>query len=252
MRAARRRRRARCATCPNAVVEHRPQLGLARARAPAGALRPRGGRLPRARGGALPGAGFYRRLARATRRARGARRASRAAASRSRRRAVARRSAARRAPAPSSGSPARPSRGRRRRPRRSCSRRRPGAAGARARARRRARPARRPPRRRPGVWLPERPLPAPLRRTSPNAGEATPASVVAGRSLQLHDEVGELAGARAGGGARRPGRRARPRAAPSGSRNVRRPAAIARHAARRPRPGSTIPSRSRPRRFSRT
>ena len=77
----------------------------------------------------------------------------------------------------------------------------------------------------PGVWLPERPLPAPLRLTSPNASELTLASVVAGRSLQRTTRSGSC-------DTRSPGwcdaTRSIPATAgsPSGSRNVPRPVAM--------------------------
>ena len=101
----------------------------------------------------------------------------------------------------------------------------------------------------PGVWLPERPLPAPLRVTSPKLSDVTPVRVVAGRSLQRTTRSGSWS-------TRSPGWCSRTRSTPatagepSGSWNVRSPASM-RASSSSAAAGSTMPSRSRPRRFRR-
>ena len=225
---------------PEAIVVHHPRLGLGelvRQQVRYG----RGAVGFRAAGGALAGGGFYRRLARATVHA-GPRVAGcvvlAAGVGRGRRGASARRAATR----PLAR------RGRHRRPPRPWRRRRP-ARGARTGSRGACAPGATTAQASPGVWLPERPLPVPGRSTSPKLGECTPASVVAGRSLHCTTRSGSWS-------ARAPTwcsatRSTRATAgAPSGSVNVARPAAIDASSASAS-DGSTIPSRSRPRRFRR-
>ena len=73
----------------------------------------------------------------------------------------------------------------------------------------------------PGVWLPERPEPAPRRRTVPKRSERSTAAPVAGARRPADHEVGQPVGVLAGvvvGGC---GRRTRPPAPPSASRSSR-------------------------------
>ena len=226
---------------PDAAVVHRPQLGVA------GLVRQqvrygRGAVGFRDAGGALAGAGFYRRLARATAQA-GPRTAACVALAQAcgrRRRGASRRRAATRPLGPSPSTPqtaatvaaTSASRGGRCGARGPCA---PGTTTAQAS---------------PGVWLPERPLPVPRRRTSPKRRRVHAGQRRRGPLAPLHDEVGQLARRARRRGARRRGRRSRPPARRRDRGTSRGPSAIARSSASAS-AGSTIPSRSRPRRFRR-
>jgi hypothetical protein len=103
----------------------------------------------------------------------------------------------------------------------------------------------------PAVWLPERPLPWPRRFTVPNRGDTTSVSRVAGRSLHRTMRSGRRSECTPVSKVSATRSTALTAGAPSASVNVSRPDAISSISASAS-PGSTIPSRSRPRRFTRT